>query len=280
MASFKSSSKNILNCSVNDNSNSWIYRYEHLADPRTQDWLLVSSLNPVLMWVAAYLIMAVYISKFFKRFKPFKLHGLLIIYNLSMALLNLHIFKELLINASHLKYSYWCQPCRVIYSEHEIKLASAVWWFYFSKLLEFSDTAFFILRQKWKQLTPLHVYHHSTMFPLWWIAIKWVPTGSTFFPALINSFVHVIMYTYYGLSACGPAVQKYLWWKKYLTGLQLLQFTLGLLWAVQALVNRCDFPEWINCATIVYMISFLILFGRFYKREYRRSKESKKLKGN
>jgi len=43
-----------------------------------------------------------------------------------------------------------------------------------------------------------------------------------FFGALINSFVHVLMYTYYGLSALGPHMQKYLWWKKYLTRIQLV----------------------------------------------------------
>jgi len=30
------------------------------------------------------------------------------------------------------------------------------------------------------------------------------------------------MYTYYGLAAIGPHMQKYLWWKKYLTKLQLV----------------------------------------------------------
>jgi hypothetical protein len=41
--------------------------------------------------------------------------------------------------------------------------------------------------------------------------------------AVINSFVHIIMYTYYLLSALGPTVQKYLWWKKYLTTLQMVR---------------------------------------------------------
>ena len=44
--------------------------------------------------------------------------------------------------------------------------------------MEFADTAFFILRKKNNQLTFLHVYHHSTMFCLWWIGIKWVAGGS------------------------------------------------------------------------------------------------------
>ena len=40
--------------------------------------------------------------------------------------------------------------------------------------------------------------------------------------ALINSIVHVVMYSYYALSCLGPRVQKYLWWKKHITHLQLV----------------------------------------------------------
>lgn len=74
--------------------------------------------------------------------------------------------------------SYVCEPCRPIHSPGELKIVGAIWWYYFSKLIEFLDTIFFILRKKEKQLTFLHVYHHSTMFVLWWIGIKWVPSGS------------------------------------------------------------------------------------------------------
>ena len=41
--------------------------------------------------------------------------------------------------------------------------------------------------------------------------------------ALINSLVHVFMYTYYGMSAV-PNLRKYLWWKKHLTQFQLVSF--------------------------------------------------------
>lgn len=44
---------------------------------------------------------------------------------------------------------------------------------------------------------------------------------STFF-GLVNTFVHIVMYAYYMLSAVGPKMQKYLWWKKYLTTLQMV----------------------------------------------------------
>jgi elongation of very long chain fatty acids protein 4 len=52
---------------------------------------------------------------------------------------------------------------------------------------------------------------------------------SAFFGAMINSLVHVIMYGYYGVAALGPEYQKYLWWKKYLTRIQLVSFHLFLL---------------------------------------------------
>ena len=46
------------------------------------------------------------------------------------------------------------------------------------------------------------------------------------FGPFLNSGVHAVMYLYYLLAACGPSVQKYLWWKKYITTIQLVQFVL------------------------------------------------------
>jgi hypothetical protein len=39
----------------------------------------------------------------------------------------------------------------------------------------------------------------------------------------LNSVVHVIMYFYYMVAAMGPKYQKYLWWKKYMTWIQLVR---------------------------------------------------------
>jgi len=58
-----------------------------------------------------------------------------------------------------------------------LQIASALWWYYISKGVEFLDTVFFILRKKFTQVSFLHVYHHCTMFILWWIGMKWVPGG-------------------------------------------------------------------------------------------------------
>lgn len=39
----------------------------------------------------------------------------------------------------------------------------------------------------------------------------------------MNALIHVLMYLYYGLASCGPKIQKYLWWKKYLTIIQMVR---------------------------------------------------------
>ncbi|ALC42891.1 Elo68alpha [Drosophila busckii] len=106
------------------------------------------------------------------------------------------------------------------------------------------------------------------MFIICWIIIKWTPTGSTFMPAALNSFVHIIMYAYYCLAALGSRFRRYLWWKRYLTALQLLQFALGLAWGAQAIINKCEYPPWLCYLGTTYMLPFLYLFGRFYAQKY------------
>lgn len=96
-------------------------------------------------------------------------------------------------------------------------------WFYFlCKIVELLDTVFFILRKKEKQVSFLHLYHHAMMPICSWIGVKFLPGGHGTLLGLINSFIHIIMYSYYFLAALGPQFQKYLWWKKYLTVMQMV----------------------------------------------------------
>jgi len=81
---------------------------------------------------------------------------------------------------------------------------------------------FFVLRKKEKQITFLHMYHHTVMPMISWACTKYYPGGHGTFIGVINSFVHIIMYFYYMMSAMGPQYQKYLWWKKYITTLQMV----------------------------------------------------------
>ncbi|KOB52260.1 Elongation of very long chain fatty acids protein, partial [Operophtera brumata] len=102
------------------------------------------------------------------------------------------------------------------------KLLDLGWWYFFAKFTELLDTIFFVLRKKNKQITFLHVYHHVVMAIYSWSYLKFAAGGEGAVLALLNSIVHVVMYTYYLLSGLGPRFQKYLWWKKYVTKMQLV----------------------------------------------------------
>lgn len=82
---------------------------------------------------------------------------------------------------------------------------------------------FFILRKKNQHVSTLHVIHHGVMPFSVWMGVKFAPGGHSTFFALLNTFVHIIMYFYYMVAAMGPQFQKYIWWKKYLTTFQMVQ---------------------------------------------------------
>lgn len=86
-----------------------------------------------------------------------------------------------------------------------------------SKYTEFLDTIFFVLRKKNNQITVLHVVHHGAMPLITYLGLRFVAGGHATFFGFLNTFVHIIMYSYYFLAAFGPKYQKYLWWKKYIT---------------------------------------------------------------
>lgn len=124
--------------------------------------------------------------------------------------------------------------------------ARGVYLYFLAKISELLDTVFFVLRKRERQISFLHMYHHTVMPMISWGATKYYPGGHgtfigksywflfqkksislflfDFIPYLgtINSFVHIVMYSYYLLSAFGPKIQKYLWWKKHITNMQMV----------------------------------------------------------
>lgn len=53
--------------------------------------------------------------------------------------------------------------------EADIRVTKVLWWYVFSKLIEFPDTIFFVLQEeKTNQIIFLHVYNYVSMFSMWW----------------------------------------------------------------------------------------------------------------
>lgn len=138
------------------------------------------------------------------------------------------------------KYNWKCEPVDFSYSPDALmvseyflysvkmdwhlflQVAKGVYVYFLAKISELLDTVFFVLRKKDNQITFLHLYHHTVMPMISWGATKYYPGGHGTFIGFINSFVHIIMYTYYMMAAMGPQYQKYLWWKKYITTMQMV----------------------------------------------------------
>lgn len=74
----------------------------------------------------------------------------------------------------------------------------------------------------WSEIEQLSATHITRYDLLTSILCSPKTGGNATFPNILNNFVHVCMYFYYMVSAMGPQYQKYLWWKKYMTELQIV----------------------------------------------------------
>lgn len=165
--------------------------------------------------------------------------------------------------------TFTCQEAnKGIQPVHSEILRAGSWWYFFSKIIELFDTVFFVLRKKQNQVTFLHVYHHSTMALFSWGYLKYMPGQQGALVGFLNCFVHIIMYFYYMVAAMGPKYQKYIWWKKYMTGLQLAQFILMLSYLLLITFFNCKLHRTLTFFFFTNVAIFLYLFLDFYRKVY------------
>eukprot|EP00920_Eleutheroschizon_duboscqi_P020547 GHVT01048656.1.p1 GENE.GHVT01048656.1~~GHVT01048656.1.p1 ORF type:complete len:262 (-),score=43.52 GHVT01048656.1:679-1464(-) len=170
------------------------------------------------------------------------------------------------------------RPLRLYCNEFNTEatdMADVLWLFYVSKMLDFCDTLFIILRGKWRQLSFLHVYHHMATFFLYWINVNVAFDGDICFTIVLNASIHVVMYLYYFASTAGVRVPKSL--KAIVTHAQMTQFVamnVHALWVLSfhygpgARPETCPFPPRVTIIYLVYIVSLLFLFNRFRISEY------------
>lgn len=140
---------------------------------------------------------------------------------------------------------------------------------------------------KQQKVSFLHIYHHTTIAWAWWIAMRYSPGGDIYFGALLNSFIHVMMYSYYALALMKVSCP----WKRFLTQAQLLQFTSVVIYTVAtAYLHYNNLPHeeiegeqpslgtyYFCCVVQVFeMVSLFVLFSLFYKRKYSKKNKGKK----
>lgn len=239
--------------------------------------------SPLSTWLAVAQILVAYLAIIFagqelvmKNQKPLKLNDLFRAHNLALAVGSFVLFALLAEQAipplfrhggfySICNEKNWNPQMETIYMIN-----------YYFKYWELFDTVFLFLKKK--PLPFLHYYHHSATALLCFIelngrtVVQWVPI-------LINLGVHVVMYTYYFLTACGHSP----WWKKYVTTMQITQFVIDLFVCYYALYSylAADYfpnvlPHQGTCAGsegsamfgAALLTSYLVLFIAFYRKTY------------
>jgi len=250
-----------------------------IRDPRVDGWLLMDSPWWTLGLCLSYLYIILYFGpRFMQNRAAYSLKYPMLLYNLLQTVMCAWIFQ----NGVRTWYSGFASKdllCKQVdYSHSELGLLalSACWWYYFSKFIDFFDSFFFVLRKKNNQLSTLHIIHHSTMPIMTWIGPKFAGGGNTLFGGTINMFIHVVMYFYYFLAALGVR-REFLWWKKYLTSMQMVQFVTVFVHGLFPLfMQDCKYPKEICYVILFNTAMYLALFYNFYQAEYNKPTKNKK----
>ncbi|CAN7998834.1 unnamed protein product [Ixodes hexagonus] len=257
------------------NTITFLSELQEMGDPRTRNYPLV--MNPLFVFplILSYLyFVKVAGPKWMKNREPFEITNLIRLYNLAMVAINAR-FLYILLKTTYLpggRYSLWCQGITGDMTEEMAKYYETGWFFVSVRYLDFLDTVFFVLRKKFTHITHLHVIHHTIVALNVWFWVLFAPEGQVALGLAINVFVHIVMYTYYFLATLGPGVQKYLWWKRYLTRLQIAQFIIIIAHLSIPLFVDCGFPKYLVFLGSAQTLLILCLFINFYIHAYIRGR--------
>ena len=240
--------------------------------------------------VVGYLVLIPTLALFMRlREKPFQIRWFATLHNVNLTLLSLYMFIEILHQAYIHHYSLFGNG--VDHSAEGYGMARILYIFYLSKILEFLDTVIMCLKKNFHQITFLHVYHHASIFFIWWVIVYFAPGGEAYFSAALNSWVHVVMYGYYLWSTYAPKLAEGkrpgwthpAFYKRYITGMQMTQFSVMMLQATYDLIFPSAYPRFCVWILFLYMWTMLGLFANFFIQSYLRGgkkgakKESKKV---
>ncbi|XP_055321854.1 elongation of very long chain fatty acids protein 7-like isoform X1 [Sitodiplosis mosellana] len=258
----------------------YFYLNDEISDPRVRDMLFMS--NPFTMFA----ILAVYLCfilkwgpEYMKNRKPFNINKIIIVYNIIQIVACARLVAQALQHVYKFRngYSFLCEPVDWSSGTVPMIIANGCHTYFLLKVVDLLDTVFFVLRKKDKQISFLHLYHHTGMVILTWNATKFYPGGHSIFTGFINSIIHVVMYSYYLVSAFQPQYKNNLWWKKYITQLQIIQFFLIMVhWLALLFQSDCGFPKFPVAIMVPQNLFMLALFGDFYYKTYVQERKPRK----
>ncbi|XP_022654375.1 elongation of very long chain fatty acids protein AAEL008004-like isoform X2 [Varroa destructor] len=201
--------------------------------------------------------------------EAFNVKSVVQLYNVLMVVANLYFMIQFL-RHSYLGggYNIFCQGMTHSTDENSMCILSLCYWYFWVRLGDFLDTFFFLLRKKFSHITTLHYTHHALVVWSGWVWLLYGADGQTLLGLIVNSGIHVVMYTYYFLAALGPHMQPYLWWKRYITTAQISQFIFLMIHILIPLIYDCGYPKGMIYLAFAQGVIGLTLFINFYIQSY------------
>jgi stearoyl-CoA desaturase (delta-9 desaturase) len=194
------------------------------------------------------------------RRKPVQLEMPLKAWNATLSCLSLYGFCVLVQRMAHVDFAHSISS-RDYFSDGPYGLV--VFWFNLSKFPEMMDTVFLVMRKR--ELTFLHVFHHISV-AIYCYATLYYPT---YWFALMNTFVHGVMYGYFAfdkqLRRIGFPVMA-------LTIIQIVQMYWGLVINLMYLTLPTTEYDIVTACHAAYGLamygSYLCMFCAFFATKY------------
>jgi len=237
----------------------------HTKTTATKGWPL-TDFGSFLAVLIAYTLMVFVLTPIMKMMPGdgIKFPAINFAYNVMQVALCSYMFIESFMIATRNGYSLVCNNMDIGASP---PLAKLLWLFYVSKVFDFADTFFIIMGKKWKQLSFLHVYHHMSVFSFYWLNARVNYDGDIYLTIILNGAIHMMMYSYYFLAIH----TRDIWWKKYMTTAQLIQFCIMMAQSTKMLYSGAEctnLPPRVTATYLVYILSIFGLFMHFFFQSY------------
>lgn len=236
-------------------------------DPRLKGRPLIDSPVPVFSIIGTYLIFVLRVGpQMMRDRKPVNVKSFARVFNLYQVLISAWTVYTVCVCCYKLGIGYG-EPPNTQRDPTTMRLINCLYIYLFVRISDLIDTVLFVLSGKQSHVSTLHVFHHvAVVFNMWlYLRQNWLYFA---LPGLVmNAGVHVIMYSYY-LLATFPVMRPYLWWKKHLTLLQIIQFVCMLILMAGAFFIDVKYPPAALANTGGTVFIIMCMFVNFYVKNY------------
>ncbi len=144
--------------------------------------------------------------------------------------------------------------------------------FFYTKYFDFFDTLWIVLRKKDTQFSALHLSHHASVVMLNGSAFIFGFVDNFLIQALLNAFVHAVMYFHYFWTSLGYKNP----YSKWITTIQMIQFFTCILCSfLLGSLGTTPLAFEIAVGSICYALYMIVMFGNFSKKKYVKKVENR-----